>query len=501
LKSTAAEAKRDQILTFLGSAVISQRVPLPRYPTHALACLCTPQPSADQEDMSLKLISLVQAHSRFVLLLQSLVHSSFSFPSEPEEYRSKFSLAQTGLRELTFPAPLSICEIDNYKVHETDTGARAKGHRRYASASVNGFCRKITTPTRPKTADTYTIYAKSSPESPVPEPSGRGSCIKRMSKLRCNSKPKPVPPPPPSSEPRSLKYYSAGWRRHCRSVSVSASISDDETQLVRPHRQFASMNASSVSSLSPPATFSRQSIGSSPHDLQMAMSRIRAPILRVFVPCSNMNEAAIAECEEQLIEARLWEHLSTGDIICNFGYVPSTPDDSGSDNDEPTSQQFASRKWLIFNGYNLVLFSPPESPPVDDPLTLPSPFYYSHILGPFTNQIYNLALPPSDFKETPQLMLVYSSTRVKSPHSRAGYATVKKYMWVAKVTRLAHSNLARFGEGEAIGDGWKGEWVLEGEGTWEGRQILIDCIRGCETEKREWEFVREKSGGGSIWLK
>jgi hypothetical protein len=66
---------------------------------------------------------------------------------------------------------------------------------------------------------------------------------------------------------------------------------------------------------------------------------------------------------------------------------------------------------------------------------------------------------------------------------------------------LAWSDFSRFGEGEAIGQGWKGEWVLEGEGTREGRQILIDCIGGCETEKRDWEFVREKSGGGRIWLK
>lgn len=462
--------------------------------------------------MSSRLISLVQAHSRFVLLLQSLIHSSTNFPSEPEEYHPKYSFAQTGLRELTFPAPLSICEIEKHKVHEIDTGTRAKGHKRYASASstMNGYSsRKTASPNKTRTADTYTIYVKSPPESPAssgPPPSRRGSCIqRRISKFRCNSK--PIPPPPPSSEPRSLKYYSASWRRHGRSISLSVSISDEETQLVRPNRRFASMDASSASSLSPsPATYSRQSIAlsSSPHDLQMARSRIRAPILRVFVPCSVMDEDAITECEEQLIDAGLWEHLSTGDIVCNFGYVPLTRDDSsGSDYDEPVSalNQSLSRTWLIFNGHALVLFSPPEPPPVDNPLTLPTPFYYSHILGPLMNQTYSLVLPPPDFQETPQLTLVYSTTRVKSPHSRAGYATVKKYMWVAKVTRLARTHFARFREGEAIGEGWKGEWILEGEGTWEGRQILIDCITGCETEKREWEVVREKSGGGRIWLK
>jgi len=67
--------------------------------------------------------------------------------------------------------------------------------------------------------------------------------------------------------------------------------------------------------------------------------------------------------------------------------------------------------------------------------------------------------------------------------------------------RLAHSTFAHFGVGDAIGEGWRGEWVLEGESTWEGRQVLIDCIRGCELQKREWEFVREKSGAGRIWMK
>lgn len=216
-----------------------------------------------------------------------------------------------------------------------------------------------------------------------------------------------------------------------------------------------------------------------------------------------MDDEAIGACEEQLIHSGLWTHLSTGDIICNLGFVPSTPadDSSGSDSDSERDAFLSTRKWILFNGYALVPFSPPQPPPLDDPLTLPSPFYYSHILSPFTNQIYSIMLPPSDFDELPQLTLVYTSSKVKSPHSPAGYASVKKYMWVAKVTRLARTSFSRFGEGEAIGEGWKGEWILEGEGTREGRQILIDCIRGCETEKREWEFVREKSGGGKIWLK
>ena len=220
-----------------------------------------------------------------------------------------------------------------------------------------------------------------------------------------------------------------------------------------------------------------------------------------------MDEQIIIECEEQLVDSGLWNHLSTGDIICNLGFVPPASEDNGTDSDDPVwggerdaNGNTTNRKWLLFNGYSLVPFSPPEPPPLDDPLILPSPYYYSHILSPFSNQIYNLTLP-SDLDEFPEMTLVYTSSKVKSPHSPAGYATVKKYMWVASVMRLARTEFSRFGDAEAIGEGWKGEWILEGEGTREGRHILIDCIRGCETEKREWEFVREKSGGGKIWLK
>ena len=56
------------------------------------------------------------------------------------------------------------------------------------------------------------------------------------------------------------------------------------------------------------------------------------------------------------------------------------------------------------------------------------------------------------------------------------------------------------GEGE-MGDGWFGEWILEGEGTREGKQVLLDALSGCDMGVREWELVREKSGGGKLWLK
>jgi len=97
----------------------------------------------------------------------------------------------------------------------------------------------------------------------------------------------------------------------------------------------------------------------------------------------------------------------------------------------------------------------------------------------------------------PETSLVNTATRVPSPRSPGGWAMVKKYTWIAR---------ARVGMGstdidDGLGEGWRGEWVLEAEGTPEGRQTLIDCISGLAGEVFVWELVREKSGGGRIRLR
>ena len=97
----------------------------------------------------------------------------------------------------------------------------------------------------------------------------------------------------------------------------------------------------------------------------------------------------------------------------------------------------------------------------------------------------------------PETSLVNTATRVPSPHSPGGWAMVKKYMWIAR---------ARVGMGfmdidDGLGEGWRGEWVLEAEGTQEGRETLIDCISGLSGEIFVWELLREKSGGGRIWIR
>jgi len=149
---------------------------------------------------------------------------------------------------------------------------------------------------------------------------------------------------------------------------------------------------------------------------------------------------------------------------------------------------------LIFNGQYLVPYTPPDLLPLDDALSLPSPFYYAHIIPPFANFSFVMDQFPI-FDDIPQLTLIYSTSKVPSPHSPKGYALVKKYTWIARVVRL------RKGDEGDIGEGWFGEWTLEGEGTREGKQILLEVLAGRQIDRKVWELVREKSGGRKLWLK
>lgn len=431
--------------------MISQRFGLHQYPTHALRMLTSIYPTFEDDDMTAKLVALAAVHSRFVLLLQSLAHSSSeAMPLEPEEprWKSRLTPAQN-IRELTFPTPLAYAQV------------------------------------------------------PVPIPSISKPPSKKGRRLSMFGKNSDLPP---AREPRTLKIYSSTWRRSTYSSST----------LPRPCRRFASTNTSSDSSISG-SIAGHESLSSassrtlSLHDLSGATSRIRAPILRVFVPCTKLDDdgESLVSCERQLVDSGLWPHLSTGDIVCNFGFVPPNVEDTSSEMDDfsPTdylSHKFRSDqrrgssdtsqvKWLIFDGQFLIPYTPPGSLPLDDVLMLPSPFYYAHITPPFANFTYVIDQFP--ICDVPQLTLIYSTSRVPSPHSPKGYALVKKYAWIARVVRLQRGD-----EGD-VGEGWFGEWTLEGEGTSEGKQVLLDALAGCQLDRKVWELVREKSGGGKLWLK
>lgn len=471
---------------------------------HALASLSRSlaHPSANDSATAIltaRLATLAITHSRFVLFLQSLVHSSplplpidFDLPQQHFPSPSAPGSPPRVLRELTFPAPLSylsdLSDVQSSDVHSSDK-------------------RRSTSATRSRTNTSSPLSRADAAAHPIKA---------RRRKLSIFGGPHSLLPPP--TEPRSLKYYEGAWKRPAAMRSTPNALptplfsdvwppfyseEDVSRPFARSHKRNASAEVSSASSISgsssahsirkPPYN---TRIPNSPHDLSFATFRTRAPVLRVFVPCNVISSDVIAACEAQLHTGGLWQYLSTGDVVCNFGYVPSTPDGTQSQLDLPPEERATSRNtWLLFDGNSLIPFAPPGPPPLPDPLSLPTPFYYSHLMPSDVNPTFTFAPPGGG--GIPETSLVNTATRVPSPHSPGGWAMVKKYMWIAR---------ARVGMGfmdidDGLGEGWRGEWVLEAEGTQEGRETLIDCISGLSGEIFVWELLREKSGGGRIWIR
>jgi hypothetical protein len=480
--------------------VLAQRVPLHQYPMHALASLSRSRahPSANDPATALltsRLATLASTHSRFVLLLQSLVHSSplplpvdLDLPRPPSRFPSPSSPPRV-LRELTFPAPLAYLS-DLSDVPSSDSSDN----------------RRSTSATRSRTNTSSPLSRADASAHPIKA---------RRRNLSIFGGPHSLLPPP--TEPRSLRYYEGAWRRSAATRSTPNALptphfsdwpsfyseEDVSRPFARSHKRSASAEMSSASSISgsssAPSIRKPQynaRIPNSPHDLSFATFRTRAPVLRVFVPCNVISPDVIAACEAQLHAGGLWQYLSTGDVVCNFGYVPSTPDGTQSQLDLPPEERATSRNtWLLFDGDSLIPFAPPAPPPLPDPLTLPTPFYYSHLMPTDVNPTFAFAPPGGG--GVPETSLVNTATRVPSPHSPGGWAMVKRYMWIVR---------ARVGMGfmdidDGLGEGWRGEWVLEAEGTQEGRETLVDCISGLAGEIFVWELLREKSGGGRIWIR
>jgi hypothetical protein len=457
-----------------GPSVISQQLPLHHYPTDALATLSAQCEIEDLEEKIGKYVMLCQAHSRMVLLLQALIHSSSSLVSEESEdlsLRYRNATRQAG-RELVFPAPLSFLPDDgDSKDHAPQKMTR--GHGRYLPAPT----------TSPRLRRTEA------------EPIRRS--VSRMSILGRNK----IPPPPPSADPLSLKIYSGSWRGPRRTSTIRSSASDNvQTHLRRPKPHFPHTRDSSGSSTdnsrdtpSPNSTSPTELFPTvtshAPHDIRTAVSRLRAPILRTYFPCSEMDHHAITACEAQLEDAGLWQHLSVGDIVCNLGYLPPVSAEGFvNESDQSCDDTFGPELWMIFDGANLMPYNPSAALPLSEPLSLPSPFYYAHITPPPINPWFIATLP----HEEPELSLVLLPVQVRSPHSPNGFARIKKYLWLARLPPHVRPSL---------GEGWHCEWILEGEGTKEGRQCLLDALRGDAYAERDWEIVMERSTPSRIWLR
>ena len=443
--------------------VDSRHLALHHYPTLALRALSSSNNAALEEKI-LGLLVLCLAHSRMILLLQALIHSASSPVREESDdpslrYRNS---AQQGGRELIFPAPLSFTSNDTDRKDNAAT-PRGEHFRFFSMPSTAGRAHR----------------------SPKVNPPRRSPSV--MSMLRRNT----VPPPPPEADPLGLKIYAGSWRGR-RHMSTVPSEYDKKVPW-RPTFDFGSTPDSSGSSTanSPSPQSGRQAENSPitmPHDIRAATSRLRAPILRVFFPCSEVDHGTITACEAQLDDAGLWEHLSVGDIICNLGYLPPSGEVSLSGSEMPCDDASSPESWMIFDGTVLVPYTPSAILPISEPLLLPSPFYYAHITPPPVNPRFIAVLP----REEPELSLVLLPTRIPSPHSANGFARIRKHLWLARLGSHVRPGL---------GEGWHGEWILEGEGTKEGRQSLLDALGDYVNVKRRWELVMERSTPTRIWLR
>jgi hypothetical protein len=449
-----------------GRSVVSQYLPLHHYPTLALTTLSSSDTAALGEKIQ-GFVVQCQAHSRMVLLLQALIHSS-SLPVREEledpslRYRNS---TQQGGRELVFPAPLSF--LSNIGDSKYNAPKPLKEHIRFLSMpSTSGRARRPLKDGPPRRSLSLVIMGRNK-----------------------------IPPPPPAATPFGLKIYSGSWRGRRRMSTVPGLTSEDGKLSRRPKRNFVpttdSSGSSTVNSLgvqlphSTSPTDLLPTAGTILHDIRAATSRLRAPILRVFFPCSTVDHRTITACEAQLDDAGLWEHLSVGDIVCNLGYLPpADPSNSDPSSDDAPGPE----SWMIFDGTGLLPYTPSAILPLSEPLTLPSPFYYAHIISPPVNPRFIAVLP----REEPELSLAHLPTRVHSPHSPNGFARIRKYQWLARVGPHVRPGL---------GEGWHGEWILEGEGTKEGRQSLLEALSGNVNVKRMWELVMERSNPTRIWLR
>lgn len=86
----------------------------------------------------------------------------------------------------------------------------------------------------------------------------------------------------------------------------------------------------------------------------------------------------------------------------------------------------------------------------------------------------------------------------------SGLVCVKTYAWLA--TLDVHVDPRLVEDGWMMNEGWAGEWVLQGEGTREGRVALQELLmrrpdKSVPRMEREYEIVLDKSGSGRLWLR
>ncbi|KAG8710495.1 hypothetical protein FRC08_017097 [Ceratobasidium sp. 394] len=490
----------DDLETF----ILSQHISLHLYPTHALSVVDS---LADMMHLvsrtTERFQSLTAAHSRFVLLLRSRVLAA---PNPPEIDDSAVVSAAaaskdaTATRQLMFPAPLfCVTPADQPK-------SRAPSQH---TASTQLTLRRRLSASTPSLSSLFGLSAKGSRRKrplPPPSPINRRSSIFVSAHKRASTYGGHLPrsrSTPPQTASRSedenisvLKPPRPFYRRHASLPGSSASSTRGSLGVLSESAAEHSA-ASSIDHTHIP-------LPAGTHDPLYAAVRGRAPVLRVFAPTDTLSPRAIKACETLLRSAGLWDWMIPGDIVCNLGYVPRSETDQPQSSQTPKVDEFGvvgvgsiasllgdtqsedPRGWLIFTGKVLVPYFPPAPPPPDiRVLRLPGPAYYAHLGPPTAGLIYGLKIPRITSERT--MRLEHSAGLIRSTW---GVARVWRWVWVAEF---------RVERAENMGDEWAGDWVLEGMGTREGEKVLLNAMDG--KDMRFWEFVREKSGNGRIWLR
>ena len=455
--------------SFSRSPVESEAVPLSNYPMHALMLIASKSPpSPERHETTMRFQTLTLTHSRFILYLRSRSNVSIGLDEDERVQASPGSAT----KELNFPAPLSYLSVNPspLPLHRPLT----------QSATTNA-------PTRSKTLRRLSIVPKKT-NSPPPPPAPRISPpptlfgSRRLSRLS-QSTPKVIPsaleiqltPPSSFAHRRSHSAYDMlvgpkplDGQLRTRSCSSPQAETPPSASLGGSSHSIAPVQQHpSVDSLSGAAA------ASSLHSLNRVWWQARAPILRVFVPCSVLDEATLHACMVQLTAAELHKHLAPGDLVINFGYVPEQAEDAEED-----------VGWMIYDGERLMVLT--NRIPVYNPtFALPSPFYYSHVLPPTTNPHFVLTIPRRR-TQAPVFTHGRMMSTVPSVMSPTGRVRVNLTVWMARIEGVR----------------WGSDWVLEAEGTKEGKAFLEAAIASADVGgDQEWELIREKSGRGRIWLR
>ncbi|EJU04840.1 hypothetical protein DACRYDRAFT_20460 [Dacryopinax primogenitus] len=518
----------------------SLAMPLHRYPTHALQILTSPPsaiPSVEAQQITQYLEALTQVHSRFVLLLRSrgprwslqlelddpswLVSNGGGGANALGQGRQNAHLWHRGPpREIVFPTPLWGGDDDNsppspLTIRSTPPSVPKRSTtKRRSSVLVNLRRSNSRAPPPPPNPVPAALSYYRQPQLIVP-PNRRASFSRSLDSF-VGGPTFPGLPPFGHSPSNNLTYphgsappavvSSQTWPRSTPSPPLISPSPPSPTGSGSPSGSDYSPPSLSHVTL-PPMQPHSQFWGShglppitSPHDLHLACLPTRAAVIRVFVPCASLSPSALLACEGQLFASGLWHFLHPGDVVCNLGYIPhagsksTSPQSSSAEIpvDPMQGDEDAPRGWLLYTGTSLVPYYPPAPPPLKNPLSLPTPTYYTHLSTTAPRFLLTLPGKPID-----RPTLQASIMTLPPPHLGAN---VKIQVWRARITvpgdMIVYPNDSM--QGTYIGPGWAGEWVVEADGTKEGLSALMDAEEGGE---RVWEVVKGRSRPGRVWLR